>query len=76
MLLQVGEAGIRLSDLRTDDTASYTVSVRLSDAIATQTVELQVAGKILPSVSVRSDGVFAHGVILIFLCLSAQFCIR
>ena len=41
-----------MSDLRTDDTASYTVSVRLSDAIATQTVELQVAGKILPSVSV------------------------
>ena len=67
MLLQVGEAGIQLSDLRTDDTASYTVSVRLSDAVATQTVELQVAGKILPSLSVRFDPVFAHGVILIFL---------
>ena len=46
-MLQVGEAGIRISDLRTNDTASYRVSVRLSDMpnVATQTVDLLVAGK-------------------------------
>ena len=48
MLFQVDEAGIQLSDLRTNDTASYSVSVRLSDAqtVATQTADLLVAGRV------------------------------